>query len=57
MNGSEINETGYWALDLDSMNAKPIVPKPLKPEPPPSELLSGFIRSDEVYTLPELQRR
>lgn len=28
-----------------------------KPEPPPSKLPSGFIRADEVYTLPELQRR
>ena len=39
------------------MSAKPIMPKPLKPEPPPSKLLSGFIRADKVYTLPELQRR
>jgi hypothetical protein len=57
MNGSEINETGYWALDIDGITAKPIMPKPLKPEPSPSKLLSGFISRDEVYTLPELQRR
>lgn len=33
------------------------MPRPPKPELPPSKLLSGFIRSDELYTLPELQRR
>jgi hypothetical protein len=33
------------------------MPRPPKPEPPPSKLLSGFIRADELYTLPELQRR
>ena len=30
---------------------------PTKPEPPTSKLLSGFIRSDEIYTVTELQRR
>jgi len=33
------------------------MPRPPNPEPPPSKLLSGFIRHDELYTLPELQRR
>lgn len=33
------------------------MPRPPKPEPPPSKILSGFIRADELYTLPELQRR
>ena len=33
------------------------MPRPPKPEPPPSKLFSGFIRADELYTLPELQRR
>ena len=33
------------------------MPRPPKPEPLPSKLSSGFIRSDELYTLPELQRR
>ena len=32
------------------------MPRPPKPEPPPSKLSSGFIRGDELYTLPELQR-
>lgn len=33
------------------------MPRPLKPEPPPPKLPSGVIRADEIYTLPELQRR
>ena len=33
------------------------MPRLPKTEPPPSKLLSGFIRADELYTLPELQRR
>ena len=33
------------------------MPRPPKPEPSPSKLLSSFIRADELYTLPELQRR
>jgi hypothetical protein len=33
------------------------MPRPPKPEPQPAKLLSGFIRADELYTLPELQRR
>jgi len=32
-------------------------PEGTEPEPPPSKILSGFIRADELYTLPELQRR
>jgi len=33
------------------------MPKPVSPEPAPSKIPSGFIRADELYTLPELQRR
>ena len=33
------------------------MPRPPKPGPPPSKFLSRFIRGDELYTLPELQRR
>lgn len=33
------------------------MPRPPKPETPPSKLPTGFIRADELYTLPELQRR
>ncbi len=44
-------------LDTASITAKPTMPRPPRPEPPPSKLLSGFIRADELYTLPELQRR
>ena len=43
---------GFWPR-----GKKAAMPRPPKPEPPPSKLLSGFIRADELYTLPELQRR
>jgi hypothetical protein len=33
------------------------MPRTQKPEPPPSKLLAGFIRADELYTLQEIQRR
>jgi len=43
---------GFWPR-----GKKAAMPRPPKPEPPHSKLLSSFIRVDELYTLPELQRR